>query len=240
MDINSRVDLIKEGFVSKNSHGKWKLLCINKDTALNTNAAEIAGQACTVLGFSGYESFEIKEVPENKVRKTPTNDIDLAPFSKHLRHTYDYERYRRHIDISGKTHHGHHGHHHHQHNNRPHGQNVQQITHNVERDHKCLGLYVICSPHAGINVTIHGGLQPSTNKTQPSIKPMKPMIHKDKVPIIQVHTNNGTTHKEIEFENHYHWSWSSSIYIDGSLKCIGILLDRHWVLADEKCVNRST
>lgn len=36
-------------------------------------------------------------------------------------------------------------------------------------------------------------------------------------------------------EESFHWPWLTDIYVNGHLWCLGILLNKHWILAHESC-----
>lgn len=116
----------------------------------------------------------------------------------------------------------------------------------------CFALYIECVPHATQHTTPSFSAPPAAIK--PSIfdhvhKPfhaLKPIIQPSKTPVVVVqfnetehHTPSAATHP-----HHYshdeqfgtHWPWSASVYVDGRLRCIGILLDRLWVLTEAGCM----
>lgn len=242
MDINSLVDIKVEGFVSKNTNGIWKLICGDEKTA-----AQTAGQVCTLLGFSGYQTFELKPVPTNQVGQIHNlEEVDRESFNKHLQNRYEFIRYRRDLTSgAGKTHqgHGHHGHghphpHHGHHNKRPHHHKTEPVRH----DHNCKGLYVICTPHASGNSTIHEAVLPPKQPVKPTVKPIVPLIRPGGVPSVQINTH--TEEKVVDDSKppdaQVEWPWLASIFVDGHLRCLGILLDRHWVITNGYCVNRTT
>lgn len=231
MDINELVDVTVEGFVSKNTNGVWRLVCA-------VDGAQTAGQVCTLLGFSGYISYELRTIPTEQVGQFQKPvETNRYSFNKHLESRYDIERYRRDLSNDFDRHgHGHHGHH----NKRPHHHHHHHKKEPIRQDAKCEGLYVECTPHANGNTTIHAPVVPPKKPVKTIVGPIIPLIRPGLVPNITVYPET-EKHKEDskEPDTQNEWPWLANIYVNGYLRCIGILLDRHWVIANELCVNRT-
>lgn len=254
MDINLRPDIKEEGIVANNKNGVWKVLCnVQKE-----DEEHIANKVCSLLGFSGQLRFETKLVSAFTTARsfigTPSVAKEESLFKKHMHNHHEEGRgmFRRDIHETrmlsdfGKGHGGHghghaHGHDHKEgHGHKGHGPKPSHTHHKKEKIHhakECTGLYVVCLPHASTNTSTLIHVKPHTHKPKPVVKPIVPHAKPGKVPNIVVETNK---HKETTtFETHEHWPWVASIYINGELKCIGVLLDRNWVLADDHCINRA-
>lgn len=69
------------------------------------------------------------------------------------------------------------------------------------------------------------------------ITPIDPVIQPGGKPTVVV-PFEPDNHTEIQYvTENFHMPWTASIYIDGDLSCIGILLGELWVLAESSCVN---
>lgn len=76
---------------------------------------------------------------------------------------------------------------------------------------------------------------------EPLILPLKPIFQPDKIPSIIAAFNN-TIHKPLKpptmlLEEVLHWPWSASIYVEGKLVCVGVLVDRYWVITESSCLS---
>lgn len=112
----------------------------------------------------------------------------------------------------------------------------------------CIALYVECVPHAS---AMHSEIKPhhrefhDKNKAplNKPIVPLNPLFRPDKVPAIVAEFNQ-TIHHSLkpssatagQYEDSVHWPWSASIYVSGKLVCVGVLLDRSWVITESTCL----
>lgn len=255
-DINARPELQENGIVCRNTNGTWNILC-DHDGNLEKNAAQTAGQVCNVLGFSGYAKYDITTIPGTRDTQA-RNVIHSTAFNNlhHVRNQDDISfRFRRNFDSSssrvsyndlrqgdakGAGHHpsnhhrDHSGHgHHHAHR--------QQQTEIVHHEVTCRALFVFCTPHANTNTTTHNTL-PHHARPHAPLDPLVPDIIPNRIPAVQVHRNRTTPIRNetaAVTRTDEHWPWIASIYVNGDFKCLGVLLDRHWVLADETCINKT-
>lgn len=129
---------------------------------------------------------------------------------------------------------------------------------------KCQGIYVECNPRSNSTVpikTFSAGepvkqesalevpeLEPTIethNKPNVYFKPQVPaqMVNKkdeimDRLDLLIKSKKNKTLlvqdelHEAIE---ELHWPWLADVYVNGELWCLGVLLDRHWLLVHESC-----
>lgn len=107
----------------------------------------------------------------------------------------------------------------------------------------CMGLYIECVPHSSGPSASYGATDsfiPTTHKHNTPIIPLEPTFQPNKKPFIMVnfnktlHTNKPISH---DLDEQPQWPWSASIFIDGKLVCIGILLDKYWVLTESSCLS---
>lgn len=135
----------------------------------------------------------------------------------------------------------------------PHDDSFNELDGDVDRHEelvgnvkKCIGLYVECVPHSKTNFSAHIGFQseePTPSKmliADIPISPIKPIIDKDKIPTVIAHFNQTIHLNEqliaIDKEKEIHWPWSARIYVNGKLVCIGVLLDKYWVITEISCL----
>lgn len=244
----------------QNTKGIWKVLCRN-DTS--DDKEQLAGKVCNVLGFSGYSESNWHNVEGHHKKHTPLANVDVSTFNKHNRDSQHGFRFRREPETSAQLddeeRHGHrrnhtaHGHAHahahaHGHANKhphAHGHGHRHKHHKTEIiKHKvtCEGLHVVCTPHASSNTPVHKPPHKQPHKPKPShLKPVKPSIIHNSIPVVVVHANATiTVHNETDtVTTSENWPWITSIYVNGDFQCLGVLLDRHWVLADETCINKT-
>lgn len=123
----------------------------------------------------------------------------------------------------------------------PEGQFGEQVG-NIKA---CIALYVECVPHSS---NMHYGVKPFSALSQKDvikpelpIMPLKPTFQPDKIPSI-IAAFNKTIHKPLKpttmlLEEVVHWPWSASIYVEGKLVCVGVLVDRYWVITESSCLS---
>lgn len=234
IDVNLRPNLNHKGIVSKNTNGVWNVMCVKK-LEINQNGAEMAGQICSILGFSGYRFYNVTPVQHEEIklpREADDLQVEEPHFSKHLHTHYDQNpRYlfKRHKDSNDFW-------------NDIHAdmQDGSHFSEMVATPKKCFGFYIECVPHALTPIIIPNlDVKPIVVKhKEKPVKPIKPIVQPDKIPVVIV--TPPADEKEpiiIEDLTTEHFPWSASIYINGELACNGVLLDRFWVIVEGSCVN---
>lgn len=235
LDANLRPVLNYKGIVSKNTAGEWNILCSDQIDILK-NGAQTAGQICSILGFSGYSFFNSTDVIAESLIDKLHDKVD------EITHTTLSKRsglVRRHISspLIGS-----------------HEDTFNELDSNVDRYEefvgnfkKCIGLYVECVPHSKTNYSAHIHHHHTVDiipNKKPliidiPITPIKPIINKDKIPTVIAHFNQ-TIHLAEHFlvtkEKEIHWPWAARIYVNGKLVCVGVLLDKYWVLTESSCM----
>lgn len=239
IDVNLRPNLNHKGIVSKNSNGLWNAVCV-KRLEINRKGAEMAGEVCSLLGFSGYSFYNVTPFTSDGT-KVPRNAGQQA-FSKHLQTHFDQSLRnlrKRHnelnefwSDIPSDMKDGIH------------------FSEIVGAPKKCSGFYVECVPHAVIPAVIPlpDGIRPNPSKpphSRPSpvkltdaVMPINPVVQPNSAPTIIVPAVNYTKPAESTSDHldDEHLPWSASIYINGQLACNGVLFDRIWVGVEGSCV----
>lgn len=241
IDVNLRPNLNHKGIVSKNTKGEWNVMCVDQ-IEINRKGAEMAGEICSMLGFSGYSFFNVTPITSSDGMKVLRNGQSTPMamqqvFSKHLYSHFDQSfRYMR------KRH------------NNPNefwstipsdmgvGIHFSEV---VGTPRQCTGFYIECVPHAVIPVVIPlpDGIRPHPTKPSPpkpvhTVKPIVPVIQPHQVPTVVVPAVNNSK-PVVPTDDHLvdeHYPWSVGIYINGQLACNGILFDRLWVGVEGSCV----
>lgn len=268
LDADLRPNLRHKGILCENSQGVWSVRCVNR--LQHRKNSELAGQTCTMLGFSGYSSHNVLMVDENgDPKRKPPAPKEKADFRQFGRHSWDRlgsppHRYlfKRSIDSP------------------PAEGNANRFTELVGAPrHQCFALYVECVPHSlipiivpdpnnidetttlppveittqkkpqetsthtSVETTTKDPIEITTEKPKPKpeepkkpVKPIEPVIQIDDKPTIVVpfEPENDTITEVIT--NNFSAPWTASIFIDGELTCIGVLLGQNWVLVERSCV----
>lgn len=217
LDGDLRPNLNHKGVVCENVNGVWSVKCVRRNQLLIN--AEIAGQTCLKLGFSGYMSHKVVNANENGEFTQPRQvekeqKIASAAARQALQNYNIYSnqyRFKRFLNDS------------------PHSQSKagDEFMEVVSQSRGCTALYVECVPHSTIPI-----VDPNTDKhtpNKPNIQQLEPPTPHHADP-----TDTETRPKTIE---KFSAPWLASVYVDGNLTCIGIFLDRHWVLVERSCVN---
>lgn len=240
-----RPDLNHRGIVCENKNGEWHVKCVRRPE-INRRGAEIAGEICSLLGFSGYSFFNVTPVGPAVInpRQTLDEDIESVQFPRISHHDFDHHlhlRKKREINsnvfkkIDGKS-----------------GIYYEEF---VSAPNRCPGLYIECIPHAKIH---------NKNQRPDDIKPLPPAtlpaptteeineettipneettvpIPKKSPPVRKTTTvapEPVHTIEKLEL-NEENLAWNVILFINGEIACSGILLDRFWLLAHKDCLSR--
>lgn len=239
MDIELRPTLNHKGIVCVNNGGKWSVECVQHDTNKNT---ERAGLVCFSLGFSGYNFFNVSRVDENgniQRRHQPSQERnayyqDYLQWTERQAGNFGHGIYKRSVHTNDLHH--------------------QIESHEIivgAPMEQCNALYLECVPHS--HIPTDDPEPPSIDHTTiiPEPNPPSPdgLNHQTTVPnaepehatnspleptILPAEHENATKPRIIE--DNFRAPWIASVYVDGDLICIGVLLDRQWVLVENSCV----
>lgn len=105
----------------------------------------------------------------------------------------------------------------------------------VGNSHMCFALYIECVPHS----TQEGNKVPSSPSSLPTQPPtIVPIIQPHLKPsvILEYNATHINTSESVVVSEEEHWTWSASIYVDGKLICVGVLVDKFWVLTEKSCI----
>lgn len=248
LDSNKQPTLLSDGIFSRNTNGVWRIVCTH-ETSFSDHNAITATEVCALLGFNGYKFYNTTEatkhdhitpiIPELQRQKLRFNDEILTTTSDNLH--YSHVKNIFHKDLQTK---------------------LRSIR--IEQSQvPCLGLYVECIAKSNktepIKTLSAGQQKPAhtlnTQKLQPAlqthnkpnvyVKPHVPtqmlqkkeevMIRLDKVMEPQKNISimiDQNLHDAIE---ELHWPWLVDIYTNGKLWCLGVLMDKNWVMVHETC-----
>lgn len=241
MDNDLRPNLNHKGIVCENKEGNWSVKCVRRGD-LNANT-ELAGLICFSLGFSGFNFFNVSRVDEKGeiLRRDPPGPPRNAYYQEYLTNTrqagsFGRSIYKRSIDTIDSHHH------------------IRSHEVIVAAPPKtCHALYLECVPHSHVPID-----EPTTEHTttipEPSVPSNQDHRQTTTVPSTNVHASTDPEHEPTTgssivpddehgnateprvIEDNFKAPWLASIYIDGDLMCIGVLLDRQWILVDNNCV----
>lgn len=109
----------------------------------------------------------------------------------------------------------------------------------VGNSHMCFAYYIECEPNPtqGINsqpIPIVPSIPPEIPAT-----PLVPIIQPEQKPSVVVEYNATHTDSKpfVVISEEEHWPWSASVYINGRLICVGVVIDRLWVLTEKGCMD---
>ncbi|XP_030372778.1 serine protease nudel [Scaptodrosophila lebanonensis] len=235
------------GIFSRNAHGQWRVVCAH-ETGFHTHGAATADAVCALLGFKGARYHNSTEfvaqrsmmpITPELARKSRLGSQLRALVRDNVQFTSNEDLFPLH----------------------PHSQ--QHLAH-IEGE-KCLGIYVECNPQANKTTplkTLSAGqaIKHSTAQNLPVMQPTiethnTPNVHfkpqlpaqllnkKDEIldrldKLIKSKKNqtvlvNEQLHEAIE---ELHWPWLADVYANGNLWCLGVLMDRRWLLVHESCM----
>ncbi|KAM8710459.1 hypothetical protein ACLKA7_017128 [Drosophila subpalustris] len=247
------------GIFSRNTHGTWRIVCAH-ETGFHERQSETADSVCAMLGFHGAHFYNTTEATSSGRGMHPiTPELSkqrflvgtpLQALMSDNEHFASPEMHR---------------HHQHQHRTLPRQDPIQSHSHS-DSHAKCLGIYVECNQRSNATVPIKTfsageavkknptellpALQPTIethNKPNVHFKPQLPaqMVNKkdeimDRLDMLIKSKKNKTLlvqdqlHEAIE---ELHWPWLADVYANGELWCLGVLLDKHWLLVHESCLS---
>ncbi|TDG47498.1 hypothetical protein AWZ03_006090 [Drosophila navojoa] len=247
-DAHQKPKFSHVGIFSKNAHGLWRVVCAH-ETGFHEHQAKTADTVCALLGFRGAQYYNSTEFVSQRQMQPITPELAKSRASSDLRALM-----RDNAQLSSNEL----GHSHPQ-QMLPGQQRARVLP------SKCLGIYVECNARSNATLplkTFSAGqavtpppaeqlpeLQPSIQtNVRPYVhfKPLLPLQVVNKKDEIMDHLetlikskNNKTLlvqeqlHEAIE---ELHWPWLADVYVDGELWCLGVLLDKHWLLVHETCL----
>lgn len=240
LDANKRPNLLESGLFTQNKNGLWKVMC-SYETDFHIHGAKTAKDICTILGFSGSSFHNTTSFVNTNVHIDPSLATKENVFRMHVddpRNHFDRENNKKPDLMLKRSMH-------------------PLIEHVIPVEKDCTALYVECIPKSNNNQTIKilkAGQEIIELKTlnidqlkpiiSPKAKPqvaVKPSISKQKEDVVNkvVEKIQNLTllvnNKLHQADEYLHWPWLADIYVNGKLHCIGILVDKNWVLVHQSC-----
>lgn len=109
----------------------------------------------------------------------------------------------------------------------------------VGNTHVCFGYYIECLPVSTQGIDSLPIPVAPTLPAQIPVPTLTPIIQPDVKPSVVVEYN--ATHIDstpVVLSNEAeHWPWSASIYANGRIICVGVVIDRFWVLTEKGCMD---
>lgn len=239
------------GIFSRNAHGVWRVVCAH-ETGYHEHQANTADAVCALLGFKGAHYFNSTEfVSQQEMHPiTPELKSGRTRLASHIHSMVgDNIQLTENEIIMPEL--GHPS------ASRPEKDRLLPT--------KCLGIYVECNPFSNKTTplkTLSAGqaVKPKLKDEVPVLLPTiethnRPNVHfKPQLPATVVNKKdeildrldnlikskknktllvNEELHEAIE---ELHWPWLADVYSNGDLWCIGVLIDKHWLLVHESCM----
>ncbi|KAH8305277.1 hypothetical protein KR018_010024, partial [Drosophila ironensis] len=240
------------GIFSRNAHGVWRVVCAH-ETGYHEHQANTADAVCALLGFKGAHYFNSTEfVSQQEMHPiTPELKWGRTLLAAQLDAMLDdnVQMTENEIILPELGH-----------------PSASRPEKDRLLPNKCLGIYVECNPLANTTTpmkTLSAGqvvkqppkeqvpvLLPTIethNRPNVHFKPQMPATvvnKKDEIldrldNLIKSKKNktllvNEQLHEAIE---ELHWPWLADVYANGDLWCIGVLIDKHWLLVHESCLS---
>lgn len=247
LDSNKRPELQSSGIFSSNVDGIWRVVC-TYETIFGDHQARTAAEVCALLGFKGLKFYNTTKAMKND-RFTPISpEMDpklnlnaevAAVVSDNLTFSNLKNAFPSYLQAK-----------------------LRSIRIEPTKE-SCLGLYVECIPKTNLTKPIKtlsaGSPKPGKDLKVPHIKPAikthnRPNVFwQSQVPTTVVNKKEEIMHKlkkVIEAKNNssilidqnlhnvieeMHWPWLVDVYANGKLWCLGVLMDKYWVLVHESC-----
>lgn len=248
MDSSKRPTLQTAGIFSRNTNGIWRIVCTH-ETTFGEHNAKTAAEVCALLGFKGFKFYNTTEPTKHShiVPISPEihpmsrlNEEVLSVVSDNLHFSHVKNIFLKDLKTNLRS------------------IRIEQLK------ESCLGLYVECNPNSNRTEpvkTLSAGQQkkPENDLKVPHIKPnvethnkpnvfVKPHVptvvleKKDEIlqkldKVIDTKKNisvmvDKNLHDAIE---ELHWPWLVDVYANGKLWCLGVLMDKYWIMVHETC-----
>lgn len=225
IDLDSRPKLSHKGIVCENVNGVWSVKCVTRRAERKDK--DTIGEVCFSLGFTGYSFHNLSRVDENGEIITKRPPIERN--NLYLQHLAA-RRFNKRSISSKDLHH------------QKHTDNIEKQIQSerfeevVGAPQQCLALYLECVPHSVVPII---EIQPTeappietTTEVKRTNEPILPNL--TEAPEAPEEKTNET---ETQINQDFHAPWIGSVFVDGNLSCLCVLLDRSWVLVDNKCVD---
>ncbi|EDW78727.2 uncharacterized protein Dwil_GK12588 [Drosophila willistoni] len=242
------------GIFSKNAHGVWRVVCVH-ETGFHEHQANTADAVCALLGFKGAHFYNSTEFVSQQEMHAITPELDKkSRLNSHLGGIRDNVQFTRnemvlpehgyptlarkekdrllpnkclgiYVECNPLS-------------NRTEpiktfsaGQPVVKQT--TLQDEVQPLLVPVIETHNKPNVHLKPNVVPAqvVNKKDEIYDRLDKLIKNKKNKTLLVQEE---LHEAIE---ELHWPWLADVYANGELWCLGVLLDRHWLVVHESCLS---
>uniref|UniRef100_A0A1A9W4A8 Peptidase S1 domain-containing protein n=1 Tax=Glossina brevipalpis TaxID=37001 RepID=A0A1A9W4A8_9MUSC len=255
LDRNKQPTLKSSGVVTENSQGIWRPLCLRDNVRNESNVEKTAHEVCLKLGFQEFKSYNAIKLEQLNYNVPISPEIGLTTYfsedvqgvtadNYYLNHVQD--KYAKKIpqqQSSKKL-------------ERILKPSVECLTLYLDCHAKYGKIEPLKTKSAGIEKPIRRPLFREYDFKPILIKHERPNVFlKPQVPIMEVRKKaelmdklrniietksrddlnimvNDKLHEAVE---ELHWPWLVDIYANGKLWCLGILLEKNWVIVHETC-----
>lgn len=252
-DVHQQPKFSSAGIFSRNGHGVWRVVCAH-DTGYHEHQANTADAVCALLGFKGAHYFNSSEFVSQQEMQPITPELKASERNRsfaQLRSMVadNIQMTENEIIIPELGH-----------------PSASRPEKDRLLPNKCLGIYVECNLLSNKTTplkTLSAGqaVKPKPKEQVPVLLPTiethnRPNVHfKPQIPAVVVNKKdeildrldnlikskknktllvNEQLHEAIE---ELHWPWLADVYLNGDLWCIGVLIDKHWLLVHESCLS---
>lgn len=196
------------------------------------NGDATAVQICSILGFSGYKFHNVTQIPKIKVHphvehSAPKPSPSILP--EHPQVMSHISVWRRDVSATLAIARDEHP-----------ESAFEEIVGNIQ---SCFAYYIECvpSPTQGIDpaLVVPVADKPSSSPADKPEPALEPIIQPHETPSVVVEynaTHSGDTPVILVTEEQ-HWPWGASVYTNGRLVCVGVVIDRFWVLTEKGCMD---
>lgn len=251
-DVHQQPKFSSTGIFSRNGHGVWRVVCAH-ETGYHEHQAKTADAVCALLGFNGAHYFNSSEFVTQQEMQPITPELKggrnrmAAQIHSMVGDNVQFTENEVIIPELG-----------HPSASRPEKDRLLP--------RKCVGIYVECNPYSNKTTplkTFSAGqvVKEKPIEQVPVLSPTiethnTPNVHfKPQIPAMVVNKKdeildrldklikskknktilvNEQLHEAIE---ELHWPWLADVYMNGDLWCIGVLIDKHWVMVHESCLS---
>nr|NP_523947.2 nudel [Drosophila melanogaster]P98159.2 RecName: Full=Serine protease nudel; Flags: Precursor [Drosophila melanogaster]AAF50656.1 nudel [Drosophila melanogaster] len=251
-DVHQQPKFSSTGIFSRNGHGVWRVVCAH-ETGYHEHQAKTADAVCALLGFNGAHYFNSSEfVTQHEMQPiTPELKGGRNRMSAQIHSMVgDNVQFTENEVIIPELGHP----------------SASRPEKDRLLPRKCVGIYVECNPYSNKTTplkTFSAGqvVKEKPIEQVPVLSPTiethnTPNVHfKPQIPAMVVNKKdeildrldklikskknktilvNEQLHEAIE---ELHWPWLADVYMNGDLWCIGVLIDKHWVMVHESCLS---
>ncbi|KAL9904995.1 serine protease nudel isoform 3-T6 [Glossina fuscipes fuscipes] len=255
LDRNKQPTLKSSGIVTENYQGSWRPLCLRDDARNESNIGKTAQEVCSKLGFQEFKFYNITKLEQLNYMVPISPEIDLNTYFKkdvqgviadnyHL--NYVLEKHAKTVQEQQPS----------RKLERVLNPSIECVTLYLDCHVRSSKIEPLKTKSAGLEKPTNESLLRQYDFTPTLVKYEKPNVFlKPQVPIMVVRKKaelmdklrniieiqnrgdlnivaNDKLHEAVE---ELHWPWLVDVYANGKLWCLGILLEKNWIIVHETC-----